>query len=205
MVVLDLENIESLVDAVMKQLFVPLEASGRHVHVTKEQAVTLFGHGLTEQRPLSQPGQYLSGERVTLIGPKGKLDRVAVLGPARKEAQVEISLTDGKTLGIDPPVRLSGKVEGTPGITLRGPAGEVTLSQGVMAAQRHIHLHPKQAERFGVTDKQVVHLQTLTDRPVIFEDVVVRVNPEYEAAVHLDYDEANACALHSGDLGRILP
>ena len=205
MVVLDLENIESLVDAVMKQLFVPLEASGRHVHVTKEQAVTLFGHGLTEQRPLSQPGQYLSGERVTLIGPKGKLDRVAVLGPARKEAQVEISLTDGKTLGIDPPVRLSGKVEGTPGITLRGPAGEVTLSQGVMAAQRHIHLHPKQAERFGVTDKQVVHLQPLTARPVIFEDVVVRVNPEYEAAVHLDYDEANACALHPGDLGRILP
>ena len=205
MVVLDLENIESLVDAVMKQLFVPLEASGRHVHVTKEQAVTLFGHGLTEQRPLSQPGQYLSGERVTLIGPKGKLDRVAVLGPARKEAQVEISLTDGKTLGINPPVRLSGKVEGTPGITLRGPAGEVTLSQGVMAAQRHIHLHPKQAERFGVTDKQAVRLQTLTDRPVIFEDVVVRVNPEYEAAVHLDYDEANACALHPGDLGRILP
>ena len=204
-VVLDLENIESLVEAVVARLFVPVEASGRHVHVTKEQAMTLFGHTLTAGRPLSQPGQYLSGERVTLIGPKGELDRVAVLGPERKEAQVEISLTDGKTLGINPPIRLSGKVEGTPGITLRGPAGEVKLSQGVMAAQRHIHLHPKQAERFGVTDKQVVRLQTLTDRPVIFEDVVVRVNPEYEAAVHLDYDEANACALRPGDLGRILP
>lgn len=199
-----MEDIDAIVEAVVARLFVPVEASGRHVHLTKEQAMTLFGHELTAKRPLSQPGQYLSGERVTLVGPKGELDRVAVLGPARKEAQVEISLTDGKTLGIVPPIRLSGKVEGTPGITLRGPEGEIQLSQGVMAAQRHIHLHPKQAERFGVRDKQVVRLQTLTDRPVIFEDVVVRVNPEYEAAVHLDYDEANACGLNTGDLGRIL-
>ena len=199
-----MENIDAIVEAVVARLFVPVEASGRHVHLTKEQAMTLFGHELTSKRPLSQPGQYLSGERVTLVGPKGELDRVAVLGPARKEAQVEISLTDGKTLGIDPPIRLSGKVEGTPGITLRGPKGEIRLSQGVMAAQRHIHLHPRQAEHFGVRDKQVVRLQTLTDRPVIFEDVVVRVNPEYEAAAHLDYDEANACALNTGDFGRIL-
>lgn len=201
----DLENIDSLVDAVMTRLFVPMEASGRHVHLTKEQALTLFGHGLSPKRPLSQPGQYLSGERVTLIGPKGELDRVAVLGPERKDAQVEISLTDGKALGIMPPIRLSGQVEGTPGIRLRGPKGEITLPQGVMAAQRHIHLNPQQAQNFGVKDKQVVRLQTLTDRPVIFEDVVVRVNPEYEAAVHLDYDEANACALNIGDYGRILP
>ena len=199
-----MEDIDAIVEAVVARVFVPVEASGRHVHLTKEQAMTLFGHELTAKRPLSQPGQYLSGERVTLVGPKGELDRVAVLGPARKEAQVEISLTDGKTLGIVPPIRLSGKVEGTPGITLRGPEGEIQLSQGVMAAQRHIHLHRKQAERFGVRDKQVVRLQTLTDRPVIFEDVVVRVNPEYEAAVHLDYDEANACGLNTGDLGRIL-
>lgn len=203
--VFDLENIDSLVDAVMTRLFVPMEASGRHVHLTKEQALTLFGHGLSPKRPLSQPGQYLSGERVTLIGPKGELDRVAVLGPERKDAQVEISLTDGKALGIMPPIRLSGQVEGTPGIRLRGPKGEITLPQGVMAAQRHIHLNPQQAQNFGVKDKQVVRLQTLTDRPVIFEDVVVRVNPEYEAAVHLDYDEANACALNIGDYGRILP
>lgn len=200
-----MENLDALVEAVVGRLFVPVEASGRHVHLTKEQALTLFGHELSPKRPLSQPGQYLSGERVTLVGPKGELDRVAVLGPERKEAQVEISLTDGKTLGITPPIRLSGKVEGTPGITLRGPKGEVKLSQGVMAAQRHIHLNPRQAQGFGVTDKQVVRLQTLTDRPVIFEDVVVRVNPEYEAAVHLDYDEANACALRTGDYGRILP
>ena len=198
-------EIEKLTEAVLERVFVPVEASGRHVHLTKEQAMTLFGHELTAKRPLSQPGQYLSGERVTLVGPKGELDRVAVLGPARKEAQVEISLTDGKTLGIVPPIRLSGKVEGTPGITLRGPEGEIQLSQGVMAAQRHIHLHPKQAERFGVRDKQVVRLQTLTDRPVIFEDVVVRVSPEFASRVHLDYDEANACGFAPGDYGRILP
>lgn len=200
-----MEDIDAIVEAVVARLFVPVEASGRHVHVTEEQARALFGHDLTSKRPLSQPGQYLSGERVTLVGPKGELDRVAVLGPARKEAQVEISLTDGKTLGIVPPIRLSGKVEGTPGITLRGPHGEVKLSKGVMAAQRHIHLNPQQAENFGVQDRQVVRLQTLTDRPVIFENVVVRVHPEFEAAVHLDYDEANACALNTGDYGRILP
>ena len=194
-----------LVDAVLARLFVPVEASGRHVHLTKEQALTLFGHGLCPKRPLSQPGQYLSEERVTLIGPKGVLERVAVLGPERAEAQVEISLTDGKLLGITPPIRLSGKVDGTPGITLRGPMGELKLSQGVMAAQRHIHLHPQQAQSFGVRDRQVVRLQTLTDRPVVFEDVVVRVHPEYEAAVHLDYDEANACGWEPGDYGRILP
>jgi propanediol utilization protein len=205
LVVFDLANIDELVEAVVGRLFVPVEASGRHVHVTKEQALTLFGHDLTRKRPLSQPGQYLSGERVTLIGPKGELDRVAVLGPARGVTQVEISLTDGKILGIDPPIRPSGQVEGTPGITLRGPVGSVTLSQGVMAAQRHIHLNPRQAQNFGVGDRQVVRLQVLTDRPVVFEDVMVRVDSQYEAAAHLDFDEANACALKPGDLGRIIP
>ncbi len=200
-----MENLEALVEAVVGRLFVPVEGSGRHVHLTREQVLALFGHELTAKRPLSQPGQFLAGERVTLVGPKGELSNVAVLGPVRKEAQVEISLTDGKLLGIMPPVRLSGQVEGTPGVTLRGPVGELELKQGVMAARRHIHLHPEQARHFGVRDKQVVRLQTLTDRPVIFEDVVVRVSPEYEAAAHLDYDEANACGLGQGGLGRILP
>lgn len=200
-----METIDALVEAVLARLFVPVEASGRHVHLTKEQAMTLFGHELTPKRPLSQPGQFLSQERVSLIGPKGELDRVAVLGPERKEAQVEISFTDGRSLGIDPPVRMSGKVDGTPGITLRGPMGQIDLSNGVMAAQRHIHLNPQQAAQFGVQDQQVVRLQTLTSRPVIFEDVMVRVNPEYDAAAHLDYDEANACALQDGDYGRLLP
>ncbi len=189
----------------MDRLFVPMEASGRHVHVTKEQALTLFGHGLTPDRPLSQPGQFLSKERVTIIGPKGRFENVAVLGPERKETQIEISLTDGRLLGITPPIRLSGKVDGTPGATLIGPNGMVETDHGVLAAQRHIHLSPEEGTRFGVKDKQVVKLQTFTSRPVIFEDVVVRVHPDFRAAVHIDYDEANACGFQKGDLGRILP
>lgn len=197
-------NIDALAQAVIDRLFVPIEASGRHIHVTVEQAMQLFGHRLTPDRPLSQPGQYLSKERVTVVGPKGEFHNVAVLGPERKEAQVEISLTDGKTLGLTPPIRLSGKAEGTPGVTLIGPNGQVQLDHGVMAAQRHIHLSPDEGKRFGVTDKQVVKLQAFTTRPVIFEDVVVRIHPDFRAAVHLDYDEANACGFSKGDFGRIL-
>ena len=199
------KEIQALADAVMGRIFVPIEASGRHVHVTKEQALILFGHPLTSKRPLSQPGQYLSNERVNVIGPKGSFENVAVLGPERKEAQVEISLTDGRTLGIDAPIRQSGSVAGTPGAVLVGPKGQVTLTQGVMAAQRHIHLTPEDGRKFGVKDKQIVRLQAFTCRPVVFEDVLVRIHPDYAAAVHLDYDEANACGFQKGDLGRILP
>ena len=200
-----MEQIQMLTEQLVHRLFVEMEASGRHVHVTREQAQTLFGHGLTSKRPLSQPGQYLANERVTVVGPKGTFENVAVLGPERKEAQVEISLTDGRTLGLEAPVRLSGDVSGTPGVTLIGPAGTVTLNQGVIAAQRHIHLTPEDARNFGVKDKQVVKLQTFTARPVIFQDVAVRVSPEFASYVHLDYDEANACGFAKGDLGRILP
>ena len=198
-------EMEKLAEAVLEKIFVPLEASGRHVHVTAEQARTLFGHALTPERPLSQPGQYLAKERVTVTGPKGEFRNVAVLGPERKEAQVEISLTDGRTLGIQPPVRLSGDVKNSPGCTLTGPNGRVELGQGVICAQRHIHLTPADGRRFGVADKQVVRLQTFTGRPAVFEDVVVRINPDFSAAVHLDYDEANACGFRKGDFGRILP
>ena len=200
-----MENVEEIVKSVMSRLFVELEASGRHVHVTREQAVTLFGHDLTEKRPLSQPGQYLSNERVTVMGPKGRFENVAVLGPARKEAQVEISLTDGRQLGVQPPVRPSGKVEGSPGVLLVGPRGEVKLHQGVIAAQRHVHMTPEDAQRMGVKDKQVVKLQVFTDRPLIFEDVLVRVSGDFATYAHLDFDEANACGFQAGDLGRILP
>lgn len=202
---MDRETVEMLTEAVLGRIFVPLEASGRHVHITKEQALSLFGHPLTPKRPLSQPGQFLSNERVTVVGPKGKLEHVAVLGPERKEGQVEISLTDGRVLGIDPPVRMSGDVSGTPGVVLLGPRGQAELKAGVIAAQRHIHLTQEDADRFGVRDKQVVRLKAFTDRPVVFEDVAVRVNPNFAAAVHLDYDEANACGFRNGDYGRILP
>ena len=197
-------EIAALVEKIAGQLFVPVEASGRHVHVTKEQALTLFGHPLTPKRPLSQPGQYLANERLTVIGPKGEFTNVAVLGPERSEGQVEISLTDGKVLGIVPPVRQSGDVTDTPGAVLQGPMGQVKLQKGVIAAQRHIHLTPADAEKFGVKDKQIVKLRTFTDRPLVFEDVMVRVRKDFAAAVHLDYDEANACGFKQGDLGRIL-
>ena len=199
------KKMECLAQAVLKKIFVPLEASGRHVHVTKEQAVALFGHDLTPARELSQPGQFLAKERVTVTGPKGEFQNVAVLGPARKTAQVEISLTDGRTLGIMPPVRLSGDTKESPGCTLTGPRGSVTIPEGVIVAQRHIHLHPRDAARFQVRDKQVVKLQTFTARPAVFEEVMVRVSPDFSSAVHLDYDEANACGFQPGDWGRILP
>ena len=196
---------EELTERVLKNIFVELEASGRHVHLTQEQAKLLFGHTLTENRPLSQPGQFLANERLTVVGPKGEFRNVAVLGPERKEAQVEISLTDGKVLGITPPVQLSGNVENSPGAVLIGPVGQVVLGKGVIAAQRHIHMTPMDAARFGVEDKQAVKLQVFTDRPLIFEDTVVRVSENFATFVHLDYDEANACGFQKGDLGRILP
>ena len=202
---MDGQELHALMEAVTRRLFVELEASGRHVHVTREQAEVLFGHPLTPQRPLSQPGQYLAQERVTVIGPKGEFRNVAVLGPERKEGQVEISLTDGRSLGIDAPVRLSGDVKGSPGAVLVGSRGRGTLEQGVIAAKRHIHLTPEAAQGFGVRDKQIVKLRTLTGRPVTFEDVVVRVSPDFAPYAHLDYDEANACGFRKGDLGRILP
>ena len=198
-------NLQAVTDAVIKSIFVELEASGRHVHVTGEQAHRLFGHGLTPKRPLSQPGQYLANERVTVVGPKGQFENVAVLGPERKEAQVEISLTDGRALGITPPVRLSGNIAGSPGAVVKGPRGQVSLSQGVIAAQRHIHMTPQDAARMGVKDKQTVKLQVFTQRPLIFDEVQIRVSPDFATFVHLDYDEANACGFQAGDLGRILP
>ena len=198
-------ELTALADAIAGRIFLEIEASGRHVHVTKQQALTLFGHPLTPSRPLSQPGQYLANERVTVIGPKGEFRNVAVLGPERKEGQVEISLTDARSLGIDVPVRLSGDVAGSPGAVLAGERGQVTLSQGVIAARRHIHLTPEDAARFGVRDTQTVKLKAYTARPLIFEDVAVRISPEFASYVHLDYDEANACGFRKGDLGRILP
>lgn len=198
------KDLEALAEAVLGQILVPMEASGRHVHLTKQQSMALFGHHLTPERPLSQPGQYLCRERVTVAGPKGELKNVAVLGPERPEGQVEISLTDGKVLGIQPPVRLSGDVKGSPGCVITGEKGQIRLDCGVLAAKRHIHLTPEAGHRFGVRDGQNVRLQTYTERPVVFEDVTVRISPKFAPAVHLDYDEANACGFRKGDWGRIL-
>ena len=198
-------QISDLAQRVLERMFIELEASARHVHVTKEQAIKLFGHDLTPERPLSQPGQYLARERLRVVGPKGELHNVAVLGPARKEAQVEVSMTDARALGLQPPIRESGRVDGSPGAVLCGPRASVAIDSGVIIAQRHLHLTPEAAERFGVRDKQIVKLQTFTQRPVIFDDVLVRVRADFATRAHLDFDEANACAMKKGDLGRIIP
>lgn len=201
---MDETDISGLVQQVCQRLFVEMEASGRHVHLTKEQVTALFGGDLTPVKPLSQPGQFAARERVTLVGPKGVLRNVAVLGPVRKEAQVEVSLSDARTLGLQVPVRLSGDVAGSPGVTVVGPQGQITLEQGVIAARRHIHLTPEDGKRFGVRDGQTVRLQTFTARPLVFGDVTVRISKAFAPRVHLDYDEANACGFVPGDFGRII-
>ena len=198
-------HIQTLAEAVLGRIFVPLEASARHVHLTEQQCQVLFGDPLIPDRPLSQPGQYLAKQRISIIGPKGRFDRVAVLGPARKKAQVEISLTDSRMLGLTPPIRQSGDVENTPGIILEGPNGRIGIQSGVIIAQRHLHLTPEAATLFAVKDNQIVKLQTYTARPTEFQDVVVRVSSAFSNAAHLDFDEANACGMKNGDLGRIIP
>ena len=193
-----------ITEALQSRLFVELEASGRHVHLTKEAAMALFGHGLTEKRPLSQPGQFVCNERVSIITPKGRFDRVAVLGPERSECQVELSKTDCVTLGIQAPVRQSGKTEGTGGILIENGDRRLTLTSGVIIAQRHIHMTPEDAALRGLHDGAVVRLKALTERPVTFEEVVVRVSPKFRTYAHLDYDEANSCGFRAGDLGMIV-
>ncbi len=198
------DQVTRIVDAITGRLFIELEASGRHVHLTREAALTLFGHPLTPKRPLSQPGQFVCQERVRLVTPKGSIDRVAVLGPERRACQVELSATDCVVLGIDAPVRLSGDTAGSPGIVLESESGQIRLSEGVIIAQRHIHMTPEDARVRGLSDRATVQLRTLTRRPLTFEEVIVRVSPEFRTYAHLDYDEANACGFRKGDLGMIV-
>lgn len=198
--------IEQLVTQIRKQLFVMVEASGRHVHLSRKEVDALFGkgHQLKAVKPLSQPGQYACEERVSIVGPKGTLHRVVVLGPERKESQIEISATDALTLGLHPPIRQSGDIDNTPGVKLCVGEREVTLSRGVIIAKRHIHLTPKDAERFHVQDGEILKLKVFGKRPVIFEDLVARVSKDFATAVHLDYDEANACGYEKGCFGMIV-
>lgn len=198
------DQVTRIVDAITGRLFIELEASGRHVHLTREAALTLFGHPLTPKRPLSQPGQFVCQERVRLVTPKGSIDRVAVLGPERRACQVELSATDCVVLGIDAPVRLSGDTAGSPGIVLESESGQIRLSEGVIIAQRHIHMTPEDARVRGLSDRATVQLRTLTRRPLTFEEVIVRVSPDFRTYAHLDYDEANACGFRKGDLGMIV-
>ena len=179
---------------------VEMEASGRHVHLSKKDAEALFGAGyrLTRVRDLSQPGQFVCQERVNITGPKGTIRNVVVLGPERGETQVEVSFTDGLTLGLKPPVRLSGDIKESPGATLSYGDRQLTIDRGVIVAKRHMHVAEKDAERLQVKDKEVVSIEALGTRPVIFQDTVVRVSRDYATYVHIDYDEANACGFEKG-------
>ena len=186
---------------------VPVGISVRHIHLTRDDVDKLFGYGyqLTPKKALSQPGQFACEEKVDVVGPKNTIRNVSVLGPERKAAQVEVSLTDARTLGIAAPVRESGDIADTPGVKLVGPAGELTLAQGVIAAKRHIHFNPDEAKEAGVVDKQVVSVKVdYNGRSLIFGDVVCRVSPKYALAMHVDTDESNAAALPGTVDGEII-
>jgi putative phosphotransacetylase len=185
---------------------IPVGVSNRHVHLSIDHVAALFGkdYNLTPMRYLSQPGQFACKETVTIKGPRGSIEQVRILGPARGFSQVEVSLTDGFRLGVQPPVRLSGKVQGTPGIHLTGPQGSLELDEGLIAARNHVHMSPEDAERFRVKHEDTLILRSTTVRPIIFQDVVVRVHERYALDFHLDTDEANAGAIKTGDLFEVI-
>lgn len=185
---------------------VPVGVSNRHIHLTKEHIDQLFGKGYTlnRKKALRQPGQFACEETVTVTGPKGSIPHVRILGPERRYSQLEISKTDGFVLGIQAPVRDSGDIEGTPGVVVTGPKGSITLDKGVILAQRHIHLHPTDADELGVRDKDFVAVETRGERQVILERVLCRVDENYRLEFHIDTDEANACGLATGDIVKVI-
>lgn len=190
----------------VEDLRFPVEASARHVHLSQSDVEALFGKGyqLTFARELSQPNQYLAKERITLIGSKGVIENVAVLGPARTATQIEVSITDCRSLGVIPVLRESGKISGTPGIALAYGGKALNLETGVMVAKRHIHMSPENAVRLNVTNGQKVKVKIHSERPVVLEDVVIRISPDFNLSMHIDLDEANACALEAHTKGEIL-
>ena len=189
------------------EMEVLVETSARHVHVTQEVLETLFGKGyvLTKKKDLSQPGQYACQERVDVVGSKKTLTGVSILGPVRPETQVELSLTDARSIGVAAPVRESGDIAGSGACKLVGPCGEVDIAEGVIAAKRHIHMTTADAARMGLADKQVVSVQIPSDgRALVFGDVVVRVSDKYALAMHIDTDESNAAGVAPGTMGTII-
>lgn len=185
---------------------VPVEISAKHVHLTKEAVETLFGpgHCLTPKRPLSQPGQFLSEERVKLVTTKGELSNVAILGPVRSAIQVELSLTDARNLGVKAPICLSGDLEGAADVVIVGPEGVVTAREAAIVSKAHVHMTPDDARRYGVRDGESVDIRLNTERPVTLNDVLVRVSGDAALAVHIDFDEANAAQLAGAAAGLLL-
>ncbi|MEM6296412.1 MAG: acetate/propionate family kinase [Myxococcota bacterium] len=194
-------------DAVAAPKVIPIAVSARHIHLTQEAVEGLFGpgHQLTPRNDLSQPGQFACEETLTVIGPKRSLERVRVLGPTRPKNQIEVSRTDEFWLGVDAPVRRSGDVANSPGVTLQGPAGSLTLSEGLICAARHIHMTPEDAEAFGVEGGDIVEVRVdSAGRDLVFGDVLIRVSPKYRLEMHVDTDEANAAELARSDEGLLV-
>ena len=183
----------------------PIALSNKHIHLSQADIDVLFGQGyeLTHKKDLSQPGQFACEEMVEVVGPKGST-KMRVLGPARPESQVEVSLADARGLGIAVPVRQSGDTEGTPGCKLVGPKGEVEMTKGVIVAARHIHMSLEDAERFGVKDKDVVSVQTTGERALLFNNVLVRANANFALEMHVDIEEGNAAGVKNGDLVELI-
>ncbi|MEJ8553331.1 phosphate propanoyltransferase [Tepidibacter sp. Z1-5] len=202
--------IQKVVDTVLDKIkdlnFINVEASGRHIHLNKECMDILFGNGyiLEKQKDLSQPGQYLCKEKVRIVGPKGFIERVAILGPLRKNTQVEVSLTDSKILGINIPIRESGDLDNTPGIRIESEKSSIKIDKGVIVAKRHIHMTPKDAKKLNLKDLDIVKVQIMSNRKLIFDDVTIRVCDKYKTSMHIDYDEANACGYNKKVFAKIV-
>jgi putative phosphotransacetylase len=205
------DKIREIVQEIVKNTLqnskqVPMAASNRHIHLSPDHVERLFGRGyqLNKLKELSQPNQFAAKETVTLIGPKGKIANVRVLGPARGSTQVEVSLYDGFTLGVKPPIRISGDIKGSEAIIIQGPRGQVKIEEGLICAARHIHMHTSDAEAFHLVDGDYVQVKTNGDRGVIFTNVLIRVSPKYKLEMHIDLDEANAANITNGQLGEII-
>lgn len=200
------ENAVQSINKLTKDKFMPIGISNRHVHLSPEHVEMLFNqdHKLTRLKDLSQPGQYACQETVTLVGPKGVLENVRVLGPTRGSTQVEISISDCFKLGIKAPIRDSGDLKGSAGVSVVGPAGSVTIPEGCIIASRHIHMHTGDASRFGLKDGDRVSVRAQGPRGVTYADVLVRVSDKYKLEMHVDLDEANAVGLKNGDLVELL-
>jgi len=191
---------------VLKVKQIPIGVSNRHIHLTNEGLEKLFGEGyeLLVAKELSQPGEFAAKETVTIKTEKAEISKVRILGPIRKFTQVEISKTDARKLGVDAPIRASGNIDGTPGITLIGPKGSLKIEKGVIIAERHIHMTPQDAERFQVKDGQYVSVKVEGNRGLIFNQVLIRVKDTYALDMHIDTDEANSGNITTGDLGHLL-
>ena len=190
----------------MAEKTVIIEGSGKHCHVTRETLDALFGVGfeLEVKKWLTQPGQFATPHKVTVVGPRRSAE-VSIIGPCRKADQIELSLTDATALGFTAPIRESGDVANSPGCKLVGPNGEVDISEGVIIAKRHVHLTPEDAEKFGLSDKQIIKVKVDGERALVFDDVVARVSHEYATFMHVDYDEMNSAAISGPDpIGIIL-